>query len=133
MKIAAKKKASATFEKSGPEIKVYHNTRCSKSRSVCSILEEKNITAEVVEYLKTPPDQKEIKELLKMLGMKAQEIIRKGEPIYKENFADKKLTEAQWIKVLSENPILIERPIIVKGGKAIIGRPPEKVIDFLKL
>ncbi len=118
--------------KNNSVLKIYHNTRCSKSRDVCTILEKKKVKTEVVEYLKTPPTQSEIKALLKMLGMKAEEIIRKGEPIYKEKFASKKLTEAQWIKALSENPILIERPIIVKGNKAIIGRPPEKVLEFLK-
>ncbi len=113
-------------------LKVYHNTRCSKSREVCSILETKKVKVEVVEYLKTPLTQKEIKELLQMLGLKAEEIVRRGEPIYKEQFANKKLTEAQWIKALAENPILIERPIIVKGNRAIIGRPPERVLEFLK-
>jgi arsenate reductase len=112
-------------------LKIYHNTRCSKSRDVCSILEKKKVKTEIVEYLKTPPSQKEIKELLKMLGMKAEEIVRKGEPLYKEKFSTKKLTEVQWIKILSENPILIERPIIVKGNKAIIGRPPERVLEFI--
>lgn len=86
----------------------------------------------MVEYLKTPPTQQEIKELLKMLGMKAEEIVREGEPLFKEKFADKKRTETQWIKALAENPILIERPIIVKGNKAIIGRPIERVQEFLK-
>ena len=66
-----------------------------------------------------------------MLGMKAEDVVRKGELLYKEKFASKKLTEAQWIKVLSQNPILIERPIIVKGNKAIIGRPPESVLNFI--
>jgi len=113
-------------------VRLYHNTRCSKSRDVCSILEKKKVKTEIVEYLKTPPTQKEIKELLKMLGMKAEEIVRKGEPVFKQKFASKKLTEAQWIKTLSQNPILIERPIIVKGSKAIIGRPPESVLEFLK-
>lgn len=112
-------------------LKIYHNTRCSKSRDVCTILEKKKVKTEVIEYLKTPPTQKEIKELLKMLGMKAEEIVRKGEPLFKEKFEGKKLTEAQWIKTLSQNPILIERPIIVKGNKAIIGRPPERVLEFL--
>ena len=112
-------------------LKIYHNTRCSKSREACSILSEKGIKSEIIEYLKTPPSQKEIKELLKMLGMKAEEIVRKGEPLFKEKFAAKKLTEEQWIKILSENPILIERPIIVKGDKAIIGRPPEKVLELI--
>jgi len=117
--------------KIAPELTVYHNTRCSKSRDVCAILEKKKIKPEIVEYLKTPPSQKQIKELLKKLGIKAEELVRKSEPVFKENFSDQKYTQAQWIRILSENPILIERPIIVKGDKAIIGRPPEKVLDFL--
>lgn len=112
--------------------KIYHNTRCSKSREACGILQDKGVEFETIEYLKTPPTQKEIKGLLKMLGMKAQDIIRKGEPLFKEKFADKKLSESEWIKALAENPILIERPIIVKGNKAIIGRPPEKVLELIK-
>jgi len=112
--------------------KIYHNTRCSKSREACSILEDKGVELVTIEYLKTPPTQKEIKGLLKMLGMKAQDIVRKGEPLFKEKFADKKLSESEWIKALAENPILIERPIIVKGNKAVIGRPPEKVLELLK-
>lgn len=112
-------------------IKIYHNTRCTKSREACSILEKKKAKAEIIEYLKTPPTVKELKELLKMLGMKAEELVRKKEPLFKEKFASKKFTEAQWIKVMVENPILIERPIVVKGNKAIIARPPEKLVDFL--
>jgi arsenate reductase len=112
-------------------IKIYHNTRCSKSREACSILAENNIEAEVIEYLKTPPTENEIKELLQMLKMKAEDIVRKNEALYKEKYANKNLTEAQWVKVLSENPILIERPIIVKGKKAVIGRPPERVLELL--
>lgn len=115
-----------------PTLTIYHNTRCSKSRSVCEILEKKKVKTEIVEYLKTPPSQKELKALLKMLNMKASELVRTGEPLYKEKFEGKKLTQAQWLKALAENPILIERPIIVKGDRAIIGRPPEKVLEFLK-
>ena len=110
---------------------IYHNTRCSKSREACSILQEENIPFETIEYLKTPPAQSEIKELLKKLGMKAEDIVRKSEPLFKDKFKDKKLSETEWLKVLSENPILIERPIIVKGNKAVIGRPPEKVLELL--
>ncbi len=113
-------------------LKVYHNTRCSKSREACSILQEENIPFETIEYLKTPPSQNEIKTLLKMLGMKAEDIVRKGEPLYKEKFTGKKNSETEWIKILSENPILIERPIIVKGNKAVIGRSPEKVLELLE-
>jgi len=118
--------------RAGEGLIIYHNTRCSKSREACSILKEKGMAFETIEYLKTPPTQKEIKELLKMLGMNAQDIIRKGESLYKDKFATKKLSESEWIQVLADNPFLIERPIIVKGNKAMIGRPPEKVLDFLK-
>ena len=113
-------------------ITIYHNTRCSKSREVCTILEKNKIKTEIVEYLKTPPSQDEIKELLKMLGIKAVDLVRKKEPLYLEKYEGKKLTEAQLIKAMAQNPILIERPIIVKGKKATIGRPPEKVLPFLK-
>jgi arsenate reductase len=114
-----------------PTITIYHNTRCSKSRDVCTLLTKKKVKTEVIEYLKTPPTQKEIKELLKMLGLKASELVRTNEPLYKEKFEGKKITETQWLKILSENPILIQRPIIVKGNKAIIGRPAEKVLEIL--
>lgn len=112
-------------------ITIYHNTRCSKSREACSILQEENIPFETIEYLKTSPTQSEIKDLLKKLGMKAEDIVRKGEPLYKEKYKDNKYSESEWVKILSENPILIERPIVVKGNKAIIARPPEKVLELL--
>ncbi len=112
-------------------IKIYHNVRCSKSREACSIIADKGIKAEVVEYLKTPPTQKEIKELLGLLKLKAEEIVRKGEELYKTKYKGKTFTEAQWIKILAENPVLIERPIIVNGKKAVIGRPPEKVLEII--
>ncbi|MCK6649772.1 MAG: arsenate reductase (glutaredoxin) [Bacteroidia bacterium] len=112
-------------------IKIYHNVRCSKSRDACSIIADKGIKAEIVEYLKTPPTQKEIKELLGLLKLKAEDIVRKGEEIYKSKYKGKTFTEAQWIKILAENPVLIERPIIVNGKKAVIGRPPEKVLEII--
>lgn len=112
-------------------IKIYHNSRCSKSRSACSILEEKGVEAEVIEYLKTPPSAEELKELLQMLGMKASDLVRKGESLYKENFAGKDYSETEWLNILAENPILIERPIVVKGNKAVIGRPTEKILELL--
>ncbi len=112
-------------------VRLYHNTRCSKSREACSILQEKNIAFETIEYLKTPPTEKEIKNLLKMLGIKAEELVRKSETLYKEKYKDKKISETKWIKILAKNPVLIERPIIVKGNKAIIGRPPEKVLELI--
>jgi arsenate reductase len=125
-------KATDKLSKGKEKITIYHNTRCSKSREACSILEEKGVAFDTVEYLKTPLNQTQIKALLKKLNLKAEEIIRRSEPLFKEKFASKKLTEVQWIKTLSQNPILIERPILVKGNKAIIGRPMERVIEILK-
>jgi len=112
-------------------IKIYHNSRCSKSRCVLEILEKKKIKPEIIEYLKIPPTEKQLKELLKMLNLKAEQIVRKGEALFKEKYKDKKISEAEWIKILAKNPILIERPIIVKGNKAIVGRPPELVLELL--
>lgn len=125
-------KSPSPKERAGERFSIYHNTRCSKSREACSILEEEAIEFDTVEYLKTPLNQKEIKELLKLLGIKAEALVRKSEPLFKEKYNGKKLTEAQWIKAMAENSILIERPIIVKGNKAIIGRPVERVLEFIK-
>src|ERR1035437_3400890 len=101
-------------------ITIYHNNRCTKSRCALELIEKKTKDFEVIEYLKTPPSEKELKEILKKLGMKAEEIIRKKEPLFKEKFAKKQFSEDQWIKILVQNPILIERPIVVKGNKAVI-------------
>jgi len=111
-------------------VKIYHNTRCSKSRGACQILNDHKIEAEVIEYLKTPPTESEIREILEKLDMKPFEIVRKTEDLYRNNFAGNKYSESEWIKILSENPILIERPIIVYGNKAVIGRPPERVLEL---
>ena len=119
-------------ERAGKRHIVYHNTRCSKSREACSVLEGKGIAFETIEYLKTPLNQKQLKELLKMLDIKAEALVRKSEPLFKQKYAGKKLSEVQWIKAMAENPVLIERPIIVKGDKAIIGRPIEKLSEFIK-
>ena len=86
----------------------------------------------MIEYLLTPPTETELKELLIKLDMKAEQLVRKKEKIYKENFSDRAYSEKEWLKILIEHPILIERPIIVKGDKAIIARPPERVLDFIK-
>lgn len=118
-------------KKTKEKITLYHNTRCTKSREACSILEKKKVVFDTVEYLKTPLDKEEIKTLLKKLGLKAEELIRKKEPVFQEKFATKKLTESQWINAMVQFPILIERPILVKGNTAIIGRPPEKVLELL--
>lgn len=111
---------------------IYHNPRCSKCREAVDLLKKNNCEFTFREYLKEPPSQKELKDLLKKLNCKAVDIVRKSEPFYKENFVEKKLSNAQWIKVLSENPILIERPIVIEGNKALVGRPPVLVLDMIK-
>jgi arsenate reductase (glutaredoxin) len=110
---------------------IWHNNRCSKSRCALEIIEEKNITHEIVNYLENPPSAKEIKAVLVKLGMTAEQIVRKGEAIFKENFKGKEMTEDQWIEALTKYPKLIERPIVIKGNKAVIGRPPENVLGLI--
>jgi arsenate reductase (glutaredoxin) len=112
-------------------MRIYHNPRCSKSRDALFIIQSSSSEVQVVEYLKTSPNEEELRDLLKKLNMKPYDIIRKGENIFKENYKDKQLSDDEWIKVLVENPVLIERPIVVKGDKAVIARPPEKVNELL--
>jgi len=112
-------------------ITIYHNPRCQKSRQTLNLIEESGKKHEIVLYLNDIPTQKKLKELLKLLGLKAEQLVRKGEPIYKEKYKGQSLTEAAWVKAMVENPKLIERPIVVKGKKAIIGRPPELVKTLL--
>lgn len=113
------------------KIKVLHNSRCGKSRDSLKILDEKGINYEVIEYLKNTPSAKELKDIIKKLGIKPEALIRKGESIYKTEFKDKKFSDDEWINIMVKNPILIERPIIISGNKAIIGRPPEKVLELI--
>lgn len=108
-------------------MKIYHNPRCSKSRQTLSIIQEKGEEVEIVEYLKDPPSNNELREVLNKLGMKPEQIIRKGEAIYKENYRGNPYSDEEWIGIMTSNPILIERPIVVKGNKAVMGRPPENV------
>ncbi len=112
-------------------VTIYHNPRCGKSRDTLAILTGKGIEPEIVDYLKTPPTREELRGILKKLGMKPEQIVRKGEDVYKQNFSGKILSGDQWLDVLAKNPILIERPIVVKGSKAVIGRPPENVLALL--
>jgi len=112
-------------------MKIYHNPRCRKSRETLAIIEEKGLEPEVIRYLDTPPDKTELKELLRKLNMQASELVRKGEQVYKENYKGKDLTEEEWLNAMLEHPKLIERPIVVKGDKAIIGRPPENVKELI--
>ncbi len=112
-------------------MKIYHNPRCSKSRQTLQILREKGVEPEVVRYLDTPPSKEELRELLQKLGLKPEDIVRKKEALYKEKYKGKNLSDEQWLEVLSQNPRLIERPIVIEGNKAVLGRPPERVLELL--
>ena len=112
-------------------IKIYHNQRCSKSRNTLKLIEEKSSDIEVIDYQSNPPTRLELEEILKMLDLKPLELVRKGESIFKENYNGKELSDSEWIDVMIQNPKLIERPIVLNNSKAIIGRPPENVLDIL--
>lgn len=113
-------------------VNIYHNPRCTKSRQTLELLREKGIEPDVTLYLETPPTAARIRELLKMLALAPRELMRRKEKTYKElGLDDASLSDAQLVQAMSENPILIERPIVVKGSKAAIGRPPENVLEIL--
>lgn len=112
-------------------IQIYHNPRCGKSRNCMLFLEESNNEFEVINYLKTPPTVSELLVLLKKLKFKPIDLVRQKETIWIENYKDKKLTDAEIIQAMAENPILIERPIVIKNGEAIVGRDLEKVGSFI--
>jgi arsenate reductase len=110
---------------------IYHNPKCTKSRQTLALLQQNGIEPTVVEYLQTPPTAAELKAIVAKLGIAPEQLVRKGEDVYKENFAGKKLTDAQWIDAMVKHPILIERPIVVSGTRAVLGRPPENVKPLL--
>ena len=109
------------------DITIYHNPKCSKSRATLELMEQHGGDFEVIEYLETPPSAKELEALLAKLGLEPEQLVRKGEEVFKTQYAGKKLTRAQWIEAMVRHPILIERPIVVSGDRAVIGRPPENV------
>lgn len=114
-------------------LKVYFKANCSTCQTALSLIRENSKEKmEKVEYLITVPSVDELKEILRLLGIKAEQLVRKKEALYKEKYEGRKITEKQWLTILHENPILIERPIVVSGDKAIIGRPVERIVDFLK-
>ena len=112
-------------------IKIYHNPRCSKSRLGLAFLKEAGVNVEVVKYLDNTPTEEELEELIKKLGIKPIELVRKNEKIWKENYKGKNLSDKEIIKAMVENPKLIERPIVVNGDKAVIARPTEKIKEIL--
>ena len=113
-------------------VTIYHNPRCSKSRQTLKLITEQNIEPEIIEYLKTPPSAAEIRNLLKLLKLSPREIMRKGEAVYKSMDLDNpEMGDDDLINAMLANPILIERPIVICGNQAVIGRPPEKVINII--
>ena len=111
-------------------MKIYHNNRCRKSREGLAILEASKQPFEVVNYLENPPSKEELINILVLLGMEPIELVRKNEAIWKENFKDKELSDYDIINAMLNHPKLIERPIVIKNNKAIIGRLPEKITAF---
>jgi arsenate reductase len=112
-------------------IQIYHNPRCGKSRNCLALVTEKESEVAIVKYLETPPTEQEIKAILQKLNFKPIQLVRTKESIWMENYKNKSLTDKEIIQALVAHPILIERPILVKGDQAIIGRIPEEVAQFL--
>lgn len=113
-------------------IKVLHNNSCSKSNAILEYLDENNVQFEIIDIINDPLSETELKTLLKKLGAEPLEIVRKNEALYLEKFADKNFSTEEWIRILHENPSLIQRPILIKGSVAMIGRPIENVKFFIE-
>lgn len=112
------------------DLVIYHNPRCQKSRAAKQILDEKGVKYRVVEYLKNPPSEEELRTLLRKLGLSARDVVRRNEKLYKE-LDLQNASEDELIRTIVQHPILLERPIIVRGERAVLARPPEKVYDIL--
>ena len=110
---------------------IYHNPRCSKSRATLALLKERDIDPDIVLYLETPPDVGELKDLLGKLDKRAAEIVRRGEAEYKACGLGKDSSEADIVAAMADHPRLIERPIVVRGDRAVLGRPPENVLELI--
>ena len=115
-----------------PEVTIYHNPRCSKSRQTLKLLQDNGIQTKIIDYLKTPPSETELKSILQRLGISARELMRTKERVYKEqDLGDPERDSAELISAMVNQPILIERPIVLAHGKAVLGRPPENVLSIL--
>lgn len=112
-------------------IKIYHNSRCSKSNAALRALESQNKEFTIINYLENPPSVSELKDILKLLGIAPMELMRKGEDVFKESVKDKNLSDEELIVLMHENPILIQRPIIIRGDKAVIARSEEAISSIL--
>jgi len=113
------------------DITLYHNPRCSKSRAALALLQERGIEPRIVEYLKTPPSASQLAALVDKLGIEPEALVRKGEEEFKQRYQNRILNADEWLAALAQYPILIERPIAVRGSRAVIGRPPERVLELV--
>lgn len=114
------------------DVTIYHNPHCSKSRATLALLQARGVAPRIVEYLRSPPTAAELRVIVRQLGIAPERLVRKGEQIYKTKYAGKPLSDDEWIEALVRDPILIKRPIVVRGGRAAIGRPPENVLALLE-
>lgn len=112
-------------------ITLFHNPRCSKSRSALELLAARGAEVEVVEYLKTPPSRATLAAVVAKLGIGAGDLVRRGEDIFASDYAGRTLSDDEWLDAMTAHPILIERPIAIAGDRAVVGRPPEKVLELL--
>ena len=112
-------------------IKIYHNPRCSKSRQGVAILENSKKEFEIVKYLENIPSEKELTDIINLLGISPIQLVRKNEKIWKENYKEKELSDSEIISAMIENPKLIERPIVINDNKAVVGRPPESILEII--
>lgn len=112
-------------------MKIYHNPRCTKSRQTLQLIEEAGQSVEIVKYLENIPTKRELKEIIDLLGIQPMQLIRKGEAIWKDQFKGKELSNDDLIDAMIAHPKLIERPIVISGNKAVLGRPPENVLELL--
>lgn len=110
---------------------IYHYPKCGKSRQTLKLLEENNIQPQIIEYFNFPVSPDELREIISKLGIKAEDLLRKKESLFIEKFKGKNLSDNEWIQVMIDNPQLMERPIVVKGSKAVLGRPPENVLTLI--
>jgi arsenate reductase (glutaredoxin) len=111
---------------------IYHNPACTKSRETLALIRERGFEPHIVEYLKTPPSEAELSAIVRKLGIKPLELVRRNEQVFKDKYAGKTLSDKEWIKAMVANPILMQRPIVMRGEAAAIGRPPQDVEPLLK-
>jgi arsenate reductase len=114
------------------KVTLYYKPTCGTCQKVMKALQERGAEITAIEYLETPPSETELDVILKKLKMEPEDLARKKEPLFEEKYAGKALSRAQWLKVLHENPVLIERPIVVIGERAVVARPPERLAELFK-